>query len=96
MDKIPIKADISDSAYTSSLTTILNDEVSLALLENKINQYEKSKKYFERFLATINTNPAYFPSASNLYLRFKYQDVLIKSNKTNLLQYQKNLNKNLY
>ncbi len=91
LGEIPIKADISDSAYTSSLTTILNNEVSLALLENKINQYEKSKKYFEHFLATINTNPAYFPSASNLYLRFKYQDVLIKSNKTNLLQHQKNL-----
>ncbi len=91
LGEVPIKADISDSAYTSSLTTILNDEISLAILQNNINLYEKSKQYFKRFLAIINTNPTYFPSASNLYLRFKYQDVLIKSNKTNLLQYQKNL-----
>ena len=66
-----IKADFSDSSYSSSLSILANDFLDLALLEFDLNLKNEADEIIKNGSFYINNYPLYYPTITKAYLKSK-------------------------
>ncbi len=71
-----IKADFSDSSYSSSLSILANDFLDLALLEFDLNLKNEADEIIKNGSFYINNYPLYYPTITKAYLKSKKAFVL--------------------
>ncbi len=79
-------ADISDSHYSSPLSVMINDLITLAALEGSLSHEAVARESLERFAGAIEESPDTFAEALRAYLRLEKGVVVIKSSRKNLLE----------
>jgi len=74
-----IKADFSDSSYSSSLSILTNNFLDLATLTYDYELYQEAKNIISQASYYINKYPFYYPTISKAYLKEKYNEYIISS-----------------
>ena len=74
-----IKADFSDSSYSSSLSILANNFLDLATLTYDYEFYQEAKNIISQASYYINKYPFYYPTISKAYLKEKYNEYIISS-----------------
>ena len=74
-----IKADFSDSAYSSSLAVLANDFFDLATIDYNYDLWQKGVNIVKIGSFYINQYPAYYPTLTKAYLKTKYDEYIITS-----------------
>ena len=76
-----IKADFSDSSYSSSLSILANNFLDLATISYDYELYQEAKNIISQASYYINKYPFYYPTISKAYLKEKYNEYIISSEK---------------
>ncbi len=84
--EIKAKSFYQDRYYTSPLSKFLNDLLSISILTYDREMLYQTKKIIEEEKSEILSNLDSSPEALKALLRLKYRNILIKSNKNNLLK----------
>jgi uncharacterized protein YyaL (SSP411 family) len=84
-DGIEAFADFDDRYYTSALSMVLEDFVRIASLSENLDLNEIVKKTLSHHAAILQTKPNEASKLLQVFLRLKLGDVIIKSNKDNLV-----------
>ncbi|MCF6201089.1 MAG: thioredoxin domain-containing protein [Hydrogenimonas sp.] len=77
-------ADISDSYYSSPLSVMINNLITLAVLKGSFEELSLARKTLEGFATFIKESPDAYPTALKAYLRLEKGVVAIKSSRENL------------
>ncbi len=84
--KIRAKSVYQDRYYPTPLSIFLNDLLTIANLSYDREMLKKSKNFIKQQKSKILSNLTASPTAIKALLRLKYEDIIIKSNKKNLLK----------
>ncbi|WP_457598879.1 thioredoxin domain-containing protein [Hydrogenimonas sp.] len=90
-DRFESYADLQDSYYSSPLSVMLNDLLSLAVLEGSTEYGAIAKRTLERYARLLKERPDAYPEALRAYLRLKKGVVVIKGSRERLLQSRRKL-----
>jgi len=74
-----IKADFSDSSYSSSLSILANNFLDLATLTYNYEFYQEAKNIISQASYYINKYPFFYPTILKAYLKEKYNEYIISS-----------------
>ncbi len=85
------KADVDDNYYTSELSIMIEDLLKVATYKSSLKLYEIAKKSIKNFSASIINDPVTNSQIVDDFIAYKLGFVIIKSNKTNLIKYQKDI-----
>lgn len=77
-------ADISDSYYSSPLSVMINNLITLAVLKGSFEELSLARKTLKGFATFIKESPDAYPTALKAYLRLEKGVVAIKSSRENL------------
>ncbi|RXJ78108.1 hypothetical protein CRV03_03840 [Arcobacter sp. F155] len=83
------KAYFSDRHYSSPISIHLNNLYSIANLNYDLKLLESTKIKIQEQKQKILNDISRFPNALRLFTRIKHQDVILKTNKNNLLKNKK-------
>ncbi len=85
-DKFRTVADLNDSYYTSALSVMIHNFLTIGALKEELKYLEDANYIINRHSALIFHDPAAFPEATRAVLRLKVGDVIIKSKKEKILK----------
>ena len=85
-DSFESLADLSDRYYTSPLSVMLGDLLSLASLEALPEYNRLTAETLHHYAYLLDKNPANYPEATRVYLRYQKGDIVLKSSKKNLME----------
>ncbi len=89
--EIKAKSVYQDRYYTAPLSRFFHNLISIANLNYDRDELYKAKKLLEEERNNILQNIDSSPEATRALLRMKYQDVILKSSRNNLIKYQKKI-----
>ncbi len=76
-----IKADFSDSAYSSSLSILANDFLDLAVLEFDLDYFNEAKNIIDKGSYYIKSYPLFYSTITKAFLKVEFGEYAIKSKK---------------
>ena len=76
-----IKADFSDSAYSSSLSILANDFLDLAVLEFNLDYFNEAKSIIDDGSYYIKNYPLFYSTITKAFLKLEFGEYVIKSSK---------------
>jgi len=76
-----VKADFSDSSYSSSLSLLANDFLDLSILEFDMNLYEEAKSIIDEGSYYIKNYPLYYPTLTKAFFKEIFKTYVITSSK---------------
>ncbi|WP_187648199.1 thioredoxin domain-containing protein [Nitrosophilus labii] len=85
-EKFRTVADLNDSYYTSALSVMIHNFLTIGALKEELKYLEDANYIINRHSALIFHDPAAFPEATRAVLRLKVGDVIIKSMKEKILK----------
>ena len=74
-----IKADFSDSAYSSSLSVLANDFLDLAVLEFNLDYFNEAKNIIDDGSYYIKNYPLFYSTITKAFLKLEFGEYVIKS-----------------
>jgi len=82
-----VKADFSDSSYSSSLAILANDFIDLATITYNYELYQEAENIIKQASYYINKYPFYYPTITKAYLKTHYKEYVISCNKSFYIKY---------
>ena len=76
-----IKADYSDSSYSSSLSILANDFIDLAVLEFNFDYLNEAKNIIKNGSYYIKNYPLFYSALTKAFLKLEFEEYVIKSTK---------------
>lgn len=87
-DGAEVLADSDDKHYTAPLNMMLSDLVSLAVLKEDLKMDEIVSQTLENYGKVLDRDPASAPKLMSVFLRHKIGEIVLKSKRDNLIEYQ--------
>ena len=79
-------ADLSDRYYTSPLSVMLGNLLTLAALEESTEYYKLAGTTLRRYAYLLDKNPENYPEATRVALRYEKGDIVLKSSRKHLME----------
>jgi uncharacterized protein YyaL (SSP411 family) len=85
-DDFRVEAKFIDSSYRSDVAVMIENIVKIALLKQNRSLFNFAKESLKRAAATFERGVYFAPYALRVYLQSRYQPIVIKSKKENLIK----------